>query len=1178
MRKLTLIIMILLTFTLFAETQFNISESASGIHVNIDNTKADVQSMLDEDHIEYKTFAIPAKSINPSIKSASFDVYNAEGKLVNERTDSSEGFVRVSDYFFMREMRGADVDFTISRKLNNGNTVVLREMDVDLEFEGSIDLPQTMSSAFRPLYAHLADNFRTSYLYEIPNQRRKLLIIGHDNTYFDDSIAPFVMWKKALGFDVTVARVGIDLPSNSTASIKNYVSSVYHNSEVKPEFVLLVGDVIGLFALETNQYSAESDASDIEYTQLEGNDVMPEMIIGRFSCQSASDLDVLVFKTMKYEKNDIYAAQNGNGCYENSVVVAGNYASGAPVMPVTPVLTSKWVQEELIDYGYTNVDTFFYYDGVYDPGTTPIVNSINNGAQFISYRGWGDATGWHHPSFKIYQLDLNAASYVGNSQGLPIVSSIVCNTGDFQNGGNNNKCFGEEWMLQHQGFSNAFGAVGFFGPSDLHTSTELNNAICAGFYTSVLEEDSYDLGTSFLRGKTELHRGFPNERYSGGKVEFYFHVYNLLSDPTLRMWKLIPNTFGNLVTETSFAEGTDYVQLDVSNIEGAIATATNDYENFTYAEANNGSILLPIDTTTGSSVFITVSAPGYEPYMTEISIQSGEKVGITESVFDNFIAGETANLSLTVGNFGSADITGLTATLTSDSPYFSDTGRATFTFGDITVGSEVTANGDFDIDASCPNFEPIIFTVDFSNGSQSKLEGYVTGLYLEMPSVIVDNDDEILDAGETADVVFDVHNISTIDITGLQADVITSSTALTVNSANITIGDILNDSTGTATVNVTANTAAFNGRRARLVFDFTDSVGRTFRRYGYVRIGEISASSPTGPDEHGYYAYDNTDTDYAQAPVYNWIEIDPDSSSYTNVQVVSLTDDDSEIVNLPIDFMFYGETYNSMTVCSNGWISFRETWMANFRNWELPAYLGPGAMIAPYWDDLGGRPIDAVEEENLDIFIYHDTAENRVIIQWDTAWNFDNRESQEKFEIILEPRTENGTPVDGDITFQYKNIDNPDVLGNYCTIGIENMEHTEALQYHYAGYYDPTAAPLQAGLAIKFSTVNPDGIVGNGNEDVPEHVTMLGQNYPNPFNPTTKISFSIKNNSRVELAVYNINGQKVKTLKSEIMSAGNHSVMWNGKDNSGKDVSSGIYFYKLNTGEETQVRKMVLLK
>jgi len=85
-------------------------------------------------------------------------------------------------------------------------------------------------------------------------------------------------------------------------------------------------------------------------------------------------------------------------------------------------------------------------------------------------------------------------------------------------------------------------------------------------------------------------------------------------------------------------------------------------------------------------------------------------------------------------------------------------------------------------------------------------------------------------------------------------------------------------------------------------------------------------------------------------------------------------------------------------------------------------------------------------------------------------------------------------------------------------------------------------------------------------------------NYPNPFNPTTTISFSIPVESEVDLSVYNIKGQKVKQLVSEQLSAGEHSVIWNGEDASGKKVSSSIYFYKLSTKDETLMKKMVLLK
>ena len=85
-------------------------------------------------------------------------------------------------------------------------------------------------------------------------------------------------------------------------------------------------------------------------------------------------------------------------------------------------------------------------------------------------------------------------------------------------------------------------------------------------------------------------------------------------------------------------------------------------------------------------------------------------------------------------------------------------------------------------------------------------------------------------------------------------------------------------------------------------------------------------------------------------------------------------------------------------------------------------------------------------------------------------------------------------------------------------------------------------------------------------------------NYPNPFNPTTTISFSIPTESKVDLSIYNIKGQKIKTLLSEQFSAGQHSVMWDGKDSNDKQVSSGIFLYKLKTGDFQQTKKMMLIK
>lgn len=89
---------------------------------------------------------------------------------------------------------------------------------------------------------------------------------------------------------------------------------------------------------------------------------------------------------------------------------------------------------------------------------------------------------------------------------------------------------------------------------------------------------------------------------------------------------------------------------------------------------------------------------------------------------------------------------------------------------------------------------------------------------------------------------------------------------------------------------------------------------------------------------------------------------------------------------------------------------------------------------------------------------------------------------------------------------------------------------------------------------------------------------VLHQNYPNPFNPSTEIKFEIPSRSFVEVSVYNTLGQKVKTLVNAEKSAGSHTAIWNGTDESGNTVSSGTYFYKLTAGDFIASKKMMLIK
>ena len=113
-------------------------------------------------------------------------------------------------------------------------------------------------------------------------------------------------------------------------------------------------------------------------------------------------------------------------------------------------------------------------------------------------------------------------------------------------------------------------------------------------------------------------------------------------------------------------------------------------------------------------------------------------------------------------------------------------------------------------------------------------------------------------------------------------------------------------------------------------------------------------------------------------------------------------------------------------------------------------------------------------------------------------------------------------------------------------------------------------AALSDGTVVGFSTVTSNE--ANNNNIVPVEYG-LQQNYPNPFNPSTNIQFSIPEQQLVQLKVYNVIGQEVATLVNDVMNQGNYSVAFNA-DN----FSSGVYFYKLETGKFSEVKKMILAK
>jgi hypothetical protein len=363
-------------------------------------------------------------------------------------------------------------------------------------------------------------------------------------------------------------------------------------------------------------------------------------------------------------------------------------------------------------------------------------------------------------------------------------------------------------------------------------------------------------------------------------------------------------------------------------------------------------------------------------------------------------------------------------------------------------------------------------------------------------------------------------------------------------------------------------------------------------------LGEVTRTSPTGPDRYGYYAYDSDDIDFpGLAPVYGWVEINPSLGG--SGTIMKLSDDKTQTIDFPtgFSFRFYGQDFTQLSINDNGWVAFGETIHRDFRNWSIPAALGPKNMLAVFWDDLKGAIIpetsNPVQFIDMQIKHWHDVVNNRFIVTWDDVFfSQDVQQTQGiiKFQVILEPRLdEDGEVTDGDIIYQYQRILNFSQNTNFATIGIQNDDHTDGLLYSFSDFYPPSATPLRDGLAIRFTTRPPDPYHVSTTDLVsPISPVTLHQNFPNPFNPNTVIEFTVNNSSDerigselnqiVSIDIFNIKGQLVRSLVNGVFADGVHAVVWNGKDDNGLDVASGIYFYQLHTGDFQTVRKMILMK
>ncbi|MGD9900477.1 MAG: FlgD immunoglobulin-like domain containing protein, partial [Calditrichaceae bacterium] len=202
---------------------------------------------------------------------------------------------------------------------------------------------------------------------------------------------------------------------------------------------------------------------------------------------------------------------------------------------------------------------------------------------------------------------------------------------------------------------------------------------------------------------------------------------------------------------------------------------------------------------------------------------------------------------------------------------------------------------------------------------------------------------------------------------------------------------------------------------------------------------------------------------------------------------------------------------------------------------------------------------------------------DHVILQWETESELENAYWMIEKKLILTDELEkiNDGQLDiNETNYSYSLIEKISGQGN------SSIAHS----YEYAD----TAVTAGGIYSYRLADVSITGQITYHSPVIQEVALpsqfMLGQNYPNPFNPTTTIKYQLATDSKVTLKIYNVLGQEVYTLVNGTQKAGLYKLLWNGRNNSGVKVSSGMYIYRIeadtpgSSKKFTDIKKMIFIK
>ncbi|NQS99162.1 MAG: T9SS type A sorting domain-containing protein [candidate division Zixibacteria bacterium] len=926
------------------------------------------------------------------------------------------------------------------------------------------------------------------------------LIIVPDDPVFLAWADTIKQWRNQQGIVTGISTLS-EIGGNNANTIYYYLVNAYYTWDPAPAAVLLLsdyqysGDEYGITAPMWNNYCV----SDNEYADISNNQ-LPDIALARITAQNETHLARMVGKMLEYERTP----PTDPGFYEHPLIAGGWQTDRWFILCAEICLGYHYImqgKEPVRQYGIcsgtpgdvwsTNGNTwmvvnYFGPSGLgyirsspsyltnWNGNAAGVNNAINNGAFLVLHRDHGYETGWGDPGYNTSNI-----MQLYNDM-FPFVFSINCLTGKYNYSGS---CFAEVFhRVEH-------GALGVIAASETSYSF-VNDTYVWGMWDSMWPDFDPGYGAD-TTGSTNLRPCFANVNgkyylqasnwpYNFNNKVHTYHLFHHHGDAFITLYSEVPQELS--VSHPAMIFDSDTL-FTVTADSGAVVALTVDDLIIGVAESNGETMDIPIEPQTpGDTMLVTATLQNYYRYMElvdifpqanqyiifnslEINDASGNNNGLADF-------GETVQLSITIKNVGAETAEDVNVSIASDDIYAAISDSLEF-YGAVLPGSTAVVTDGFEIEiaSNIPDLHLIPFTMTAWNDYSSWESPFsVTGHapVVEFEDVTIfdpnGNNNQALDPGESADFHIYIRNNGSSDASNLNVLLNAHDLLIDIPDPNI-VFDWLAADAGTTLVysDISAHESMLQG--TEVDFDLTISADN-----GYSTLEEFSIIVgdelflPTPPDAYGYRAYDIYDG--MLAPVYEWVEIAPLAGG--SGTALTISSNQTVQLDLPFSFQHYGEQFDEISVCSNGWMVFGFTNSFIPVNLGIPNSLDPNNLVAGFWDSftLGG---------GSQICYHHDSAEYRFIIEWYHIQHSANPSAYETFQIILYDPAQYPTPTgDGEIVVNYHTVSGQT---DFCTLGIENSAGDVGLQYLYNSEYAQYAMPLESSFAIKYTTdyyVNPN--------------------------------------------------------------------------------------------------------